>query len=427
MYTRQNPNTIFYINMDDYSNIQKSHFSGSRPTKIISHGFLENGFVAWMKDMKNSLLKQGDYNVILVDWGGGSSLPYTQATANTRVVGALLAKLVKFLQAHGSAKPEDVHIIGHSLGAHIAGYAGERTQNMGRITGLDPAGPYFENTDKVVRLDPTDAMFVDAIHTDGESLLTLGFGLKQALAHADYYPNGGHDQPGCSKGIIDNIRLEGDLFNGGKQFIACNHLRAYDYFTESITTTCPFIAYHCTDYASFQQGKCTDCSKNPCGQLGLYADKHKPPSGRDHVKFFLDTSASSPFCRYHYHIQVEFGNPTGATHWRGQLYTSLHGTKGQISDSLLTNDYMYFEPGKTYHFMTHAPHDIGDVSDVVIHWHHSSTFINPFQWNPFGLRHPTLYISKVQVAHGSTKSTLCSTGSAASVETDSTVRIARKC
>ena len=40
--------------------------------------------------------------------------------------------------------------------------------------GLDPAGPYFENTDKVVRLDPTDAMFVDAIHTDGESILTLG-------------------------------------------------------------------------------------------------------------------------------------------------------------------------------------------------------------------------------------------------------------
>ena len=39
---------------------------------------------------------------------------------------------------------------------------------------------------------------------------------------------------------------------GGKQFIACNHLRSYDYFTESITTTCPFIAYHCTDYASFQ-------------------------------------------------------------------------------------------------------------------------------------------------------------------------------
>jgi hypothetical protein len=41
---------------------------------------------------------------------------------------------------------------------------------------------------------------------------------------------------------------------------------------------------------------------------------------------------------------------------------------------------MYFEPGKSYGFMTHAPHDIGDVSDVVLHWHHKSTFVNPFQW-----------------------------------------------
>ena len=52
----------------------------------------------YIQDMKNSFLNQGDYNVILVDWGGGSSLPYTQATANTRVVGAQIAKLIKFLQ-----------------------------------------------------------------------------------------------------------------------------------------------------------------------------------------------------------------------------------------------------------------------------------------------------------------------------------------
>ena len=48
--------------------------------------------------MKNAFLTNGDYNVVLVDWGGGSSLPYTQATANTRVVGALIAKLIKYLQ-----------------------------------------------------------------------------------------------------------------------------------------------------------------------------------------------------------------------------------------------------------------------------------------------------------------------------------------
>jgi len=42
--------------------------------------------------------------------------------------------------------------------------------------GLDSAGPYFENTDSKVRLDPTDALFVDVIHTDGANNLLLGLG-----------------------------------------------------------------------------------------------------------------------------------------------------------------------------------------------------------------------------------------------------------
>ena len=48
--------------------------------------------------MKDELLKHGDYNVVLIDWGGGSGIPYTQATANTRVVGAVTAKLIEALQ-----------------------------------------------------------------------------------------------------------------------------------------------------------------------------------------------------------------------------------------------------------------------------------------------------------------------------------------
>lgn len=78
---------------------------------------------------------QEDLNVIIVDWGHGAGIPYTQATANTRVVGAYIAKLIQELSTVGPSLA-DFHIIGHSLGAHIAGYAGERLKTLGQITGI---------------------------------------------------------------------------------------------------------------------------------------------------------------------------------------------------------------------------------------------------------------------------------------------------
>jgi hypothetical protein len=47
-------------------------------------------------------------------------------------------------------------------------------------------------------LDPTDAIFVDVIHTDISKPLELGYGIIQAVGHVDFYPNGGAHQPGLS-------------------------------------------------------------------------------------------------------------------------------------------------------------------------------------------------------------------------------------
>ena len=77
-------------------------------------------------------------NVIAVDWSKGAKGPnYFQAVANTRVVGAQIATMIKTLQQVG-LKLADVHLVGHSLGAHTVGYAGEKftTTQIGRITGL---------------------------------------------------------------------------------------------------------------------------------------------------------------------------------------------------------------------------------------------------------------------------------------------------
>jgi pimeloyl-ACP methyl ester carboxylesterase len=76
--------------------------------------------------------------VIFVDWSKGArEINYLRAVANTRVVGAQVAQLLKILTTVYDVDPINVHIIGHSLGAHTAGYVGEYLDNIGRITGSD--------------------------------------------------------------------------------------------------------------------------------------------------------------------------------------------------------------------------------------------------------------------------------------------------
>lgn len=81
--------------------------------------------------------------------------------------------------------------LGHSLGAHIVGSAGQYIRRktgrmLPRITGLDPANPCFHS---LVRTDEglsTEAAeFVDVIHSNIGVL-----GKKSPTGHVDFYPNG---------------------------------------------------------------------------------------------------------------------------------------------------------------------------------------------------------------------------------------------
>ena len=66
---------------------------------------------------------------------------------------------------------------------------------------MDPAGPAFENTDPASRLDATDAVLVDTIHTDGFEL-----GLGYDVSDVDFYPNKGlSPQPPCEGGSKYNL------------------------------------------------------------------------------------------------------------------------------------------------------------------------------------------------------------------------------
>ena len=89
------------------------------------------------KRQTHSVLLQGDFNVIVVDWkNGANKVNYYRSVANTRLVGAQVGFLVKALEDQLDIARADVHIIGLSLGAHTAGYAGKSLAGIGRISGI---------------------------------------------------------------------------------------------------------------------------------------------------------------------------------------------------------------------------------------------------------------------------------------------------
>ena len=72
-----------------------------------------------------------------IDWSAGAADPnYVRAAVNTRLVGKQLAILVEAINRHYKTNINGkTHLIGFSLGAHVAGFAGDHLKNVSRITG----------------------------------------------------------------------------------------------------------------------------------------------------------------------------------------------------------------------------------------------------------------------------------------------------
>jgi len=77
-------------------------------------------------------------NVLVVDWSRLAAVPwYHAARASVPRVGRLVARLIDFVARASRKRPFQIHVVGHSLGAHVAGVAGKhvRSGRLSRITG----------------------------------------------------------------------------------------------------------------------------------------------------------------------------------------------------------------------------------------------------------------------------------------------------
>ncbi|XP_019508248.1 PREDICTED: endothelial lipase isoform X2 [Hipposideros armiger] len=188
-----------YLSLGHNQPLEDCGFNLTAKTFFIIHGWTMSGiFENWLFKLVSALqTREKEANVVVVDWLPLAHQLYTDAVNNTRAVGHSIARMLDWLQEKDDFSLGNVHLIGYSLGAHVAGYTGNFVKGtLGRITGLDPAGPLFEGADIHRRLSPDDADFVDVLHTYTRSF-GLSIGIQMPVGHIDIYPNGGDFQPGC--------------------------------------------------------------------------------------------------------------------------------------------------------------------------------------------------------------------------------------
>jgi pimeloyl-ACP methyl ester carboxylesterase len=185
--------------------------SANRQLVFVVHGYMGyTPWTTWLNQTRDALLKEEDSTVIVVNWinGADNVFSYPSSASNTQTIASVIGKVATAILNSDTFKGDKTalyaHCIGHSLGAHVCGQAGRDAPGVfDRATGLDPAGPSFENCTDRLHIDTDSADCVDNIHTDGVSNdLSPHFGTLQRWGHVDFYPNGGGNQPWCKQNLM---------------------------------------------------------------------------------------------------------------------------------------------------------------------------------------------------------------------------------
>lgn len=215
LHTRSNPNNPIVLNLTNPVEIQNG-----KKTILLIHGYLSSSNLTSLQTMKTKYLIRYDCNVLLLDWSEITYAIYTSPYCQIPLVADFLADFFCLLDGNYSISVGGLHLVGHSLGAQMSGYIGQLTKTkcsktVGRITGLDPAGPLYSGAPISQRLDAGDAVFVDVVHTN-EGI----FGYTGNCGDIDFDANCGTQQPGCP--VINLSQIADTLGSVGEQLFTFN-------------------------------------------------------------------------------------------------------------------------------------------------------------------------------------------------------------
>lgn len=136
LFTRDNKDNPDHLLYGKEETFRLSKFKKDRPINIVSHGWWSSSQAEISIIIVAALLEKEDVNVIALDWREIADLSYSTAVEAVPSVGEYLGKFIIWLLEVTGSSVHNVHLIGHSLGAHVVGVAGAALNGtLARVTG----------------------------------------------------------------------------------------------------------------------------------------------------------------------------------------------------------------------------------------------------------------------------------------------------
>jgi len=233
-------------------------FNPAKKTLLFIHGFQGDKRGSGQTMAMDALRRRNafnNYNHIAVDWhqlaASQGATMYDIPAGNTERAGKRAAEMLLAMLGPGVPGFDNIHVVGHSLGSHVAGnMCREIETRIGRkckhLTLLDPAAPKFvQDTLSDIAVKKSDAEYVEAIVTNGalnRPYMARGYAAnaRPDEYHAAWYFNGGSVQPGCDSAFMDSITSVVGLDQ------QCNHPRSTVYYAEAMLNPGAFRGFRCT-------------------------------------------------------------------------------------------------------------------------------------------------------------------------------------
>ncbi|XP_064538382.1 vitellogenin-1 [Drosophila montana] len=246
-------------------------FYQDRPTVIFITGWGSSIDRSNSGPVAKAYACRNDSNFVVLDAANFITTLYSWSALNTEAIGLYVAQAL--LQLDREYVETSVHVIGHSLGAQIAGSTGRNYKLLTggslltRVTGLDPANPCFYDGNELPGVRSGDARYVDTI------LSNPGIaGTADSTGDGSFFVQGlAHLNSGCS----------------GVNAVSCSHQRAVDYYVESVypNNTANFLGRRCANYVDLWTGR--SCSSTNPAIMGFAATALGT--------FYVDANAAEPY------------------------------------------------------------------------------------------------------------------------------------